>query len=231
MYFEKAMLLDPRFLDVNLGEQGQAYFILGEYEKAVESIQRCLTLNPQLTNYAVYAAAAFAFLDQIKEAENAWRVFVEGLQKEVAPTTEFLYYLFPFEDHKIFDRLVKGLIIAGFKGNPSDYYKVSEDNRLNGHAIRELLFGETLLGSIIGFEYIQHRSDEGKLEMNIPMFGISDNGMSWIEGDMVCNQFEYTYDGIKFCIDIYYNPEGSYEEKSQYLVVADSIIFPFSIKE
>jgi len=230
-YIDKAIQLDPRFLDVNLGEQGVAYFLLEDYEKAVESIHRCLTLNPGLTNFAAYAAASFAFLDRIKEAENAWKIFVEGLQKEIVPTTEFFYYAFPFEDTKIFDHLVNGLIKAGFDGDPSDYHKVNKENRLSGQAIRELLFGKTALGLIVGFEMYTHRSDTGKLEMSIPMFGISDMGESWIEGDMVCNQFDNTYDGVKFCQDVYSNPEGNYKDKDQYLQVSDAIIFSFSIKE
>ena len=230
-YLDKALQMDPRFLDVNLGEQGVAYFLLEDYEKAVESIQRCITLNPRLAGYAAYAAASFSFLDRIEEAENAWKIFVEGFQEELRITTDLLYYLYPFEDTKIFEHLVDGLVKAGFEGNSSDYHKVNKENRLSGQAIRELLFGKTALGLIVGFEISMHRSDTGNLELNIPMFGISDMGKSWIEGDMVCNQFDHTYDGVKFCQDVYNNPEGSDEGKNQYLLVSDAIILSFSIKE
>jgi adenylate cyclase len=230
-YIDKAIQLDPRFLDVKLAFKGQAYFVLGEYEKAVESIQRCITLNPELGPYAVYAAASFVFLDRIEEAENAWKIFVESLQKPIVPTTELLYYLFPFEDTKIFDHLVDGLVKAGFDGDPSDYHKVKKENRLSGQAIRELLSGKTTLGLIIGFEMSTHRSDTGKLELSIPMFGISDMGKSWIEGDMVCNQFDNMYDGVKHCLDVYSNPEGNYSDRNQYIFISDAMIFPFSIKE
>ena len=144
-YIDKAIQLDPRFLDIKLGLKGQAYFVLGDYEKAVESIQRCLTLNPELGPYAAYAAASFVFLDRIEEAENALKIFLETFRKEIVPTTELLYYLYPFEDTKIFDHLVDGLVKAGFEGDPSDYHKVKKENRLSGQAIRELLFGKTAL--------------------------------------------------------------------------------------
>jgi len=231
VYFDKALQLDPRFLDVNLGEQGVAYFLLEDYEKAVESIHRCLTLNPGLTNFAAYAAASFAFLDRIKEAENAWKIFVEGLQKEIVPTTEFFYYAFPFEDHKIFDHLVNGLVKAGFDDDPSDYNKVNKENKLNGQAIKELLFGEITLGLVVGFETSVYRSDTGEIEFSFPVFGILDNGKYWMEGDMICNQFDNTYEGVKFCQDVYSNPEGNYSDRNQYLLVSDAMIFPFSIKE
>jgi TolB-like protein/class 3 adenylate cyclase len=231
VYIDKAIQLDPRHLDVKLGEQGISYFVLGEYEKAVESIQRCLTLNPRLTVYAAYAAASFSFLDRIEEAENAWKIFVEGFLEEVRLTTALLYYFTPFEDTKIFDHLVDGLAKAGFEGDPSDYHKVNKEYRLNGQAIKELLFGKIQLGTIAGIEISSYRSDTGELELNIPMFGISDNGKSWIEGDMVCNQYNMTYDGVKFCADVYANPDGNFDQKNQYLLVSDAIIFPFSIKE
>ncbi len=230
-YIDKAIQLDPRFLDVKLAFKGQAYFVLGDYEKAVESIQRCLTLNPSLTPYAAYAAASLVFLDRIEEAENALKIFLETFRKEIGSTTELLYFLYPFEDTKIFDHLVDGLVKAGFDGDPSDYIKVKKENRLSGQAIRELLFGKTALGLIIGFEMSMLRSDTGKLELSFPMFDISDMGKSWIEGDMVCNQFDNTYDGVKFCSDVYSNPEGNYSDRNQYVFISDAIIYPFSIKE
>ena len=63
------------------------------------------------------------------------------------------------------------------------------------------------------------------------MFGISGNGKSWMEGDMVCNQFDNTNDGVKYCSDVYSNPEGNYSDRNQYVYISDVMIFPFSIKE
>jgi len=63
------------------------------------------------------------------------------------------------------------------------------------------------------------------------MFGVSDKGKSWMEGDMVCTQLDHMYGGVKFCQDVYSNPEGNYSDRNQYLLVSDATIFPFSIKE
>ena len=141
-YLDKALRLDPGFLDHKLGEKGRAYFVLGDYEKAAESIQRCLTLNSKLTQYAGIAAASYALLDRNKEAENTWEIFKNGFPEGFPPTTRSLYYLYPFKDHQVFDRLIEGLIKAGFDGDPSDYFKVEKQNRLSGQEIRELLMGK-----------------------------------------------------------------------------------------
>ena len=157
-FLDKAMRLDPRFLDILLVEKGKALFILGDYEKAVESIQSGLTLNPALTNYSSFEAASHAFLGKEKEAKNAWAKFVDGFPFKSNLTTRYLYYFFSFKDHKVFDRFIDGIKKAGFSGNPSDYYKVEKKNKLSGLEIRELLFGKTAIagnapGSEFSFEW------------------------------------------------------------------------------
>jgi hypothetical protein len=222
------MQLDPRLLDMKLGMLGAAHFVMGNYEKAVEFTQRCLTLNPGLNVYASYAAASYAFLNQKKEAEKAWNIFKDGFPEGMFPTTKFLYWGFPFKDHKVFDRYIEGLIKAGFKGDPSDYFIVNEKNKLNGQEIKELLFGKVMSGTVMGFEWSAYRSKDGGLES--PNFwGGIDKGKSWIEGNEICNRYETRYDGIKFCSDIYGNPEGDELSKSEYLRFNDFALLPFSV--
>ena len=230
LYIDKAIQLDPLLLDIKLGEMGLAYFVMGNYEKAVEFTQRCLTLNPGLNVYASYAAASYAFLNQQKEAEQAWNIFKDGFPEGIIPSTKFLYWGFPFKNHKVFDRYIEGLIKAGFKGEPSDYFMVIEKNKLNGQEIRKLLFGKKQTGIIFGFPWSNFRSKDGKLE-SPDIFGGIDKGKSWIEGDEICNQFENLYEGVKYCNDIYYNPKGNAIDKSQYLSFSDALLLPFSIED
>ena len=56
------------------------------------------------------------------------------------------YYSWPFKNVEVFDRLAEGLVNAGFPGDPSDYYKVLEENKLNAQEIKELLWGHTISG-------------------------------------------------------------------------------------
>jgi len=231
-FLDEAMRLDPAFLDILLVEKGKAFFILGDYEKAVESIQRGLTLNPALTNYSSFEAASYAFLGKEKEAENAWEKFVDGFPFKANLTTKYLYYFYSFKDHKVFDRFIDGLNKAGFSGNPSDYYKVDKKNKLSGQEIRELLFGKTAIagnapGSAFSFEW----STLGDLELRNTRVGLIEKGKSWIEGDSVCIQYEYWLDGITICYDCYYNTEGNDVAKNQCLLIGDSWLTRFSIKE
>ena len=73
----------------------------------------------------------------MKEAKDAWHKFVDGFPTQEHLSTKYLYYFFPFKDHKVFDRFIDGLNTAGFEGNPSDYYRVDKKNRLSGQKIKE----------------------------------------------------------------------------------------------
>jgi len=234
-YLDTAMRLDPRFLDISLAERGKAFFLLGEYENAVESIQRGLILNPALTNYSSFEAASHAFLGNMKEAKDAWHRFEGGFPAYEYLTTKYLYDFFPFKDQKVFDRFIEGLNKAGFEGNPSNYYKVDKMNRLSGQEIKAILFGKTATGfnpalsSVADFSY--RWTAEGNLEIDCPDGAISERGKSHIEGDSICNQFDYLYDGMEECMDVYYITEANDSTKNQYLYVGDAWLTTISIKE
>lgn len=230
VYIEKAKKLDPQWLDIKLGEMGLAHFAMGNYEKAVEFTQRCLTLNPGLSGYASFAAASYVFLNQQKKAEKAWNIFKAGFPDGTFPTTNFLYWQFPFKDHKIFDRYIEGLKRAGFKDKTSGYPIVNEKNKLNGQEIKELIFGKVISGYNMNYKWSLRTSREGELEFPNLLGGI-DKGKSWIEGDVICFRYETLYDGLKFCSDFYMNTEGDEKSKSEYLLINDFGLFPFSVEK
>ena len=107
-------------------------------------------------------------------------------------------------------------------------------NRLNGQEIKELLFGKTRTGYIMGYEVSFSNNQEGKLIYTFGKDGFNlfeDTGISWIEGDSICNQLEQMFEGIKFYQDIYFNPEGNKISKNEYIAISDMSIIPFSIVE
>jgi len=234
-YLDVAMRLDPRFLDISLVEKGKAFFLLDDFAKAVDSIQRGITLNPALTNYSSFEAASHAFLGKIKDAENAWHRFAGGFPAKEYLTTKYLYDFFPFKDYKVFDRFIDGLNKAGFEGNPSDYYRVEKKNRLSGQKIKELLFGKIAIcfnPAISSIEKVSYQwTAAGDFEFSCPAASILDKGKSQIEGNSICNQFEYLYDGIKVCMDVYYITDGNDAAKNQYLYFGDSWLTTISVKE
>jgi len=210
-----------------LGEKGKAYYLLGDYNKAVELIERSLKLNPGLIAYATYAAASYAFLGQQNEAERAWKTFTGG-----SPPTKWLYWAFPFKDHKVFDRLVEGLVKAGFQGDPTDYYIVHKDNRLSGDQIKSQFYGKTLNGYYAaGPEYALKIDTSGKVEFSLPQFMFSDKGKGYVENDQLCLEFENLFEGMKYCSDYYNNPEGTHIDKGQFIRLDDVGMSFYSIQD
>jgi hypothetical protein len=141
-----------------------------------------------------------------------------------------MYYLAPHKNSEVFDRGIEGLIKAGYKGNPSNYYKINEENKLSGNEIKELILNKKVRGKALGFEWSSSRSDEGEFEYT-HYDGRTHKGKSWVDGDTLCYQFESLYDGIKYCAEIYNNPAGNKNELSEYLSLTDFWIYPFSIIE
>ena len=141
-----------------------------------------------------------------------------------------MYYLAPYKNSEVFDRLIEGLIKAGYKGNPSNYSKIIEENRLNGNEIKELILNKKVSGEALGFAWSQSSNDEGEFEFTY-YDGSIYKGKSWVDGDTLCYQFESIYDGIKYCAEIYKNPEGNKNELSEYLSLTDFWIYPFAVIE
>ena len=153
-----------------------------------------------------------------------------------------MYYLTPHKNSEVFDRFIEGLIKAGYKGNPSNYYKIIEENKLSGNEIKDLILNKKVSGKVsvilkkkvsgkvFGLGWSQSRNAEGEFEYT-HFSGKTHKGKSWVDGDTLCYQFESLYDGIKYCAEIYKNPEGNKDELSEYLFLTDFYIYPFSIIE
>ena len=78
--FQQAIESDPNFADAHFA-LGQAYFDLGEYEKAVGAFQKAIKLNPQLEDAYTALGGASAKLDEQKRAGAS------GALATVVPTT------------------------------------------------------------------------------------------------------------------------------------------------
>lgn len=141
-----------------------------------------------------------------------------------------MYHLVPYKNIEVFDRYIEGLIKAGFKGNPSDYHELKKDNKLTGQEIRELIFGKTIEGSYFTIAWSIAINKDGGTEYSNAFFG-NHQGKSWIEGDAVCSQYEFLYDGLEYCSEIYKISEGDNIKSSEYFILTDFMLAPFSIKQ
>ena len=124
-----------------------------------------------------------------------------------------------------------GFSKAGLPGESSGYYKISAENRLNGAELKELFFGRKVAGSNIttGKPWWVERSQEGKA--TVLDGDNSDTGKSWIEDDMLCDQWDNLYESLTDCWVVYRNPEGIPENNDEYLGAPGYGIYPFSLVE
>jgi len=134
---------------------------------------------------------------------------------------------YPWKDLQVEERLAEGFLKAGLPGEPSGFYKISKENRLTGKQIRKLVFGRKVTGFDlrIGKQWWIERTKDGK--STIRGGDGSDSGKSWIEDDMLCDQWDNLYEGLKDCWPVYRNPEGTREKNDEYLGVTYAI-YPFS---
>jgi TolB-like protein/predicted Zn-dependent protease len=236
-YANTAIRLDPHYTAPNLYLLGLAHFSMGKLEDAVVLMERAFAHNVELVGFSAPLAAAYSLLGQDEAAEIA----MENYRNEwpwwgMSPNLQKVMQFFPFKDIDVSDRLADGLVKAGLHGQPSGYYKVSKKYQLSGEEINTLTFGRTVTG-ISPFKPLVwriHRTLNGEMtyQGNWPFSmmtpGESGSGKSWIEGDLLCDQWEYIFQGIKYCMTVYENPEGTSKEKNQYLFVTDFGIFPWS---
>ena len=140
-----------------------------------------------------------------------------------------MYYLVPLKNSEVFDRGIEGLIKAGYKGKPSNYYKLKKENKLTGQEIRELIFGKKIEGTYFYIPWSLAINKSGESEYANKYYG-NHQGKSWIEGDTVCQQYESLFGGLKYCSEIYKTSEKDNMTSKKHLLLTDFMLSPFSIK-
>jgi TolB-like protein len=220
-FVKKAMRLNPLYPAESLCYLGLANFCMGQLEEAVSLIERGLKHNPELVNFNIPLAAAFAHLGLNNKARQAVATWRQGFHLWIG---HHLMFLYPFKNLKFVEQLVKGLVKAGWPGDTSEVYKISEENRLAGEQIKSLVFGRKMAGS----EGLIERAKDGTAYCHqcIKEFGLTrsvltfrDTGKSWIEDDMLCDQWQTRYQGQKICSPVFRNPDGKLERFDEYLSI------------
>ena len=154
---------------------------------------------------------------------------------EVSPAAmknlRFVMTLWDFKDLEATKRFAEGYVKAGLSGEPSGFYKISVENQLTGEEIKELFFGRKVTGFELtsGKQWWVERSKGGKA--TIRDGDDSDTGKSWVEADMLCDQWDNLYESLKDCWVVYRNPEGTPETNDEYIGAPGYGIYPFSTIE
>jgi tetratricopeptide (TPR) repeat protein len=228
-YLKRSIELDPLRPGWALFYMGLAHFSMGQFDEAVELINRALTYNPKTLVMSGILAAAYAHLGRDEEALDRLQNYLRGFW--FRPDLNAIMSDWPFKDPKVADRLAEGLIKAGLPGQASDYCKVIKENKLPGEEIRELLFGRSRKVGSYGATLVPYSvscTKDGRTEYMSANY--YDTGKSWIEGDSVFFQYDTLFEGRKFSGEVYRNPDGTPEKMNEYFIIFDHGIRPFSVE-
>jgi tetratricopeptide (TPR) repeat protein len=186
----------------------------GRWEEAVPLVERFVKYNPKAGFGYLLLAMLYA---QVGRAQEARAMLDRGTKGWPAAmkNVRFIMSLLSFGDLQSAERFAEGFVKAGLPGEPSEFYKISKENRLTEKEIRKLWK-----------QWRIERSKDGKA--TIRDGDRSDTGKSWIEEDMLCDQWDNLYEGLKDCWVVYRNPEGMPEKNDEYLGAPGYGIYPFS---
>ena len=197
------------------------------WEEAIPFVERFIKYNPTAGFGYLTLTISYANSGRIQEA----RATLDKITKEWPPTMKnvrFIMTMFYLKDLQVMERFAEGLVKAGLPGKLSGFYKISAENRLTGEELRKLFLGKKVSGSnmITGKQWWIERSEDGKA--TIRDSDKSDTGKSWIEEDMLCDQWDNFYESLRDCWVVYRNPEGTPEKNDEYLGAPGYGIYPFS---
>ena len=199
----------------------------GRWKEAVPFMERWAKFNPNASAGKIFLALVYAQVGRVQEA----RALFDGVAKKwPASMKKIRVWIsgWPFKDFQVTESFNEGWIKAGFQGEPAGFYKIAAENRLSGEELGNLFFGRKVTGSdlVTGQQWWIERSRDGKA--SIRDGDASDSGRSWIEEDMLCDQWSHFYEGLRDCWVVYRNPEGTPEKKDEYLGAPGYGVYPFS---
>lgn len=170
---------------------------------------------------------AYAQAGRVEEARAKFDIGFKGFPPAIKNVRWFMTN-WPFKDLQVTERFAEGYVKAGLPGEPSGFYKISEENRLTGEEMRNLFLGRKVTGFDLGSgkQWWVERSVDGKA--TIRDGDKTESGKSWIEDNMLCDQWDNLYEGLKDCWAVYRNPEGSPEKYDEFLGAPGYGIYPFS---
>jgi adenylate cyclase len=230
-FYNRGMRLDPHNPARYLNSLGLARFCMGNLEEAANLIEKAIRINPESTGPFSHLAVIYGLLGRQKEAREALETFIKAWGGHANPALSAIMYPFPFKDRAVADRFAEGMVKAGLNGPPSAYFPAYKGNQLTGEEIKKLLFGSKITGTHIATaqQWWIERKKDGEITYRGPEPISSDTGRSWVEGDLLCAQFQKNLWGLEYCCTVFRNPRGTYEGKDEYFNVTDFGFAPWSI--
>ncbi|MCH6589703.1 MAG: tetratricopeptide repeat protein [Proteobacteria bacterium] len=222
---ETALRLNPRPPPgVNL-LSGFILFMDRQYERATEQLEKAREAMP--TNAAVHEQLAMAYA-QLGRLDEARAEVNEMLKKR--PWVNLAYLRLFYAYHKRpedLDHRIEALRKAGMPKWPFGYEGRAED-RLDTDAIKAVAFGRTWKGyGGDGVPFVKQISEDGTVSYRDPSHYLS--GFASVERGMICQKYAAFLMGRKYCSHLYRNPNGTPEERNEYIIVSVFRIAYFSV--
>jgi adenylate cyclase len=197
------------------------------WEETIPLMERFIKYNPGSAFGYLMLTISYAKTGRIEEARAILDKGTKGWPSTMK-NVRFMMTMFPYKDLRVTERFAEGYVKAGVPGGPTGFYKISAENRLTGEELRKLFFGRKVAGAnmITGKQWSVERSKDGKAAIRDG--DKSDIGKSWIEEDMLCDQWDNLLESLRDCWVVYRNPEGTPEKNDEYLGAPGYGIYPFS---
>ena len=234
-YLDAATRVDPVWSRWRYYLAGLAYISMDRFEEAVVTLEK---IEPELketsywdfwSNYdgLVLLISAYGQLGQNANAAKARERLKPYLAKAQNPefTGQMAAGEFAFKNYPDLERVLVGLRKAGVPELSFGLDPTSPD-RLDGAAIRALLFGHQVQGRNLesGDAYRRVTADDGTTHITVGDW--SDTGKSTIEGNLLCIFYPSE---SRFCASIFRNPGGTFAQRNEYLFATHWNRFEFSV--
>ncbi|WP_074069440.1 adenylate/guanylate cyclase domain-containing protein [Rhizobium gallicum] len=234
-YLDAAARVDPAWSRERYYLAGLAYFSMDRFEEAVVAFEKIAPESKETSywdfwanyNGLVLLISAYGHLGRHAYAAAARERLKPYLAQAQEPEYTGLMAAveFPFKNYVDLERVLVGLRKAGVPDLPEGFSPKPED-RLDGDAIRALLFGHEIQGRNIetGEAYRRVTAPDGTTVITVGEW--SDQGSSKIEGDMLCSIYPTRW---RFCGVIVRNRDGTFAQMNEYRLILQWDRFEFSM--
>jgi len=237
-FLEAKRRIEPKWSRWDHVIAGLAHFSLNKFEEAAAILESIDKDSESRGYWDVYADSTglklliptYGHLGRNVQASEAidkirplLKVADEGEYTNLLNVTSF-----PFRDFEDTRRILEGARKVRVSDLPFGFDSKSQD-RLDGSAIRALLFGHEIQGQRVetGDLYIRKTAADGATSVRVGT-GLADDGaFSRIEGDTVCTFYPVL--GYRICAAVVRNPSGTAADKNEYYLLLPGRHFTFSV--
>ncbi len=224
---DTAQRLEPRLSPRMLSIAGFIWFMDRQHERALEAFERARPEMPENEVLSELLAMSYAKLGRREDAAREMAKLLAVFPPlSINDRREQYSYYKRSED---LEHLLGALQEAGVPEWPFGFEGRPED-RLNAHAVKEIVFGRTWSGRVNqGTPFIQEIDEHGTMAYRSANSFFT--GEAFIDAEMLCLRSEVSVLGRNQCGFIYRNPQGSPENNDEYVYINAYSLMKFSVPD